>query len=116
MKLNILRSLLSKCSQSSKENTGWRILKNYRLLGIEGEFYKSTMPGILGAWNFGRHRKLKIYEHLDGPSASLAIAKGQYTKYRASFKDEETAVAVGFAPCVKCIPQKYKSWKASQGK
>lgn len=85
--------------------------KVYKLLGADGKFYESATPGILGG-----HRKLKIYGRLDCPSALRAIAKGQYVKHRVFFNDEETAIAAGFRPCAKCMPQKYKLWKASQSK
>lgn len=85
--------------------------KVYKLLGADGKFYESATAGILGG-----HRKLKIYGRLDCPSALRAIAKGQYVKHRVFFNDEETAIAAGFRPCAKCMPQKYKLWKASQSK
>ena len=85
--------------------------KIYRLLGADGKTYESTTPGLLGG-----HRKLKIYGRLDCPSALRYIAKGQYVKYRVFFKDEETAIAAGFRPCAKCMPEEYKLWKAKQVK
>ena len=84
--------------------------KIYRLLGADGKTYESTTPGLLGG-----HRKLKIYGRLDCPSALRYIAKGQYVKYRVFFKDEETAIAAGFRPCAKCMPEEYKLWKEKQG-
>ena len=85
--------------------------KIYRLLGSDGETYESTIPGLLGG-----HKKLKIYGRLDCPSALRYIAKGQYVKYRVFFKDEESAIAAGFRPCAKCMPEEYKLWKEKQGK
>lgn len=85
--------------------------KIYRLLGADGKTYESTIPGLLGG-----HKKLKIYGRLDCPSALRFIAKGQYVKYRVFFKDEETAIAAGFRPCARCMPEEYKLWKEKQGK
>lgn len=85
--------------------------KIYRLLGADGKTYESTTPGLLGG-----HKKLKIYGRLDCPSALRFIAKGQYVKYRVFFKDEETAIAAGFRPCARCMPEEYKLWKEKQGK
>lgn len=86
------------------------LTKTYRLLGADGKTYESTTPGLLGG-----HKKLKIYGRLDCPSALRYIAKGQYVKYRVFFKDEETAIAAGFRPCAKCMPEEYKLWKEKQG-
>jgi methylphosphotriester-DNA--protein-cysteine methyltransferase len=85
--------------------------KIYRLLGADGKVYESTTPGL-----FGGHKKLKIYGRLDCPSALRFIEKGQYVKQRVFFKDEETAIAAGFRPCAKCMPEEYKFWKAKQVK
>ena len=85
--------------------------KIYRLLGADGKTYESTATGLLGG-----HKKLKIYGRLDCPSALRFIAKGQYVKYRVFFKDEETAIAAGFRPCARCMPEEYKLWKEKQGK
>ena len=86
-------------------------VKTYTLLGVDGKYYQSSEPGLLGA-----HKKLKIYGRLDCPSALRYIAKGQYVKNRVFFKDEETAIAAGFRPCAKCMPKEYKLWKEKQGK
>lgn len=85
--------------------------KIYKLLGADGKIYESTTPG-----QFGGHKKLKIYGRLDCPSALRFIEKGQYVKQRVFFKDEETAIAAGFRPCAKCMPEEYKLWKAKQVK
>ena len=85
--------------------------KIYKLLGADGKIYESTTPGLLGG-----HKQLKIYGRLDCPSALRYIAKGQYVKHRVFFKDEETAIAAGFRPCARCMPEKYKLWKENQGK
>lgn len=85
--------------------------KIYRLLGADGKIHESTTPGL-----FGGHKKLKIYGRLDCPSALRFIEKSQYVKQRVFFKDEETAIAAGFRPCAKCMPEEYKFWKAKQVK
>lgn len=84
-------------------------MKTYKLLNPHGQVYESETPGTLGG-----HRKLKIYGRLDCPSALRYIAKGQYIQYRVFFADEETAIAAGFRPCAKCMPQEYKAWKLAQ--
>ena len=85
--------------------------KKYRLIGPDGKEYESEEPGTLGG-----HRKLKIYGRLDCPSALRYIAKGQYVKHRVFFKDETTAIAAGYRPCSRCMPEAYKRWKVSQSK
>ena len=80
--------------------------KMYKLLDSEGKEYLSEEKGTLGG-----HRKLKIYGRLDCPSALRYIEKGQYVKYRVFFADEKTAIAAGYRPCAKCMPDEYKKWK-----
>lgn len=80
--------------------------KLYKLVGVDGKMYESTIPGTLGG-----HKRLKIYGRLDCPSALRYIAKGQYVKHRVFFKDEETAIAAGYRPCKICMPEKYAEWK-----
>lgn len=81
----------------------------YHLIGKDGKPYDSETPGILGG-----HRKLKIYGRLDCPSALRYIAKGQYVAHRVFFADEETAIAAGYRPCAKCMPEAYRRWKEQQ--
>lgn len=83
--------------------------KGYCLIGADGKEYLSSTPGTLGG-----HRKLKIYGHLDCPSALRHIANGNYVKYRVFFADEQTAVAAGYRPCAKCMKKAYKIWKAAR--
>ena len=59
----------------------------------------------------GGHRKTRIYGRLDCPSALRAIQRGGYVKHRVFFADEETAVAAGYRPCARCLPEKYRAWK-----
>jgi len=84
-------------------------LKTYKLIGPDGKEYESETPGTLGG-----HKKLKIYGRLVCPSALRFIAKGQYVQHRVFFADEKTAIAAGYRPCAKCMPEEYKKWKAQQ--
>jgi methylphosphotriester-DNA--protein-cysteine methyltransferase len=40
-----------------------------------------------------------------------AIEKGGYVTYRVFFADEADAVAAGYRPCARCMPEKYRAWK-----
>jgi methylphosphotriester-DNA--protein-cysteine methyltransferase len=62
---------------------------------------------------FGGHRKTRIYGRLDCPSALRAIARGGYVTHRVFFAAEAAAVAAGYRPCARCMPERYKEWKAS---
>ena len=81
----------------------------YRLLGPDGQPYSSPVPGTLGG-----NRRGRLYGRLDCPSALRAIAKGGYAANRVFFADEATAVAAGFRPCARCMPDQYAAWKADQ--
>jgi methylphosphotriester-DNA--protein-cysteine methyltransferase len=61
----------------------------------------------------GGHRKTRIYGRLDCPSALRAIANGGYVTHRVFFADEAAAIAAGYRPCARCMPERYKEWKAS---
>lgn len=80
--------------------------KLYKLIGGDGKFYQSPVPGKLGG-----HRRNKIYGRLDCPGALRWIAKGHYVKQRVFFADEETAVSAGYRPCAVCMPEQYRAWK-----
>ena len=82
--------------------------RTYSLLGADRKPYPSTTPGTLGG-----HRAGRIYGRLDCPSALRAIANGGYVRHRAFFADEATAIAAGFRPCARCLPEKYADWKAA---
>jgi methylphosphotriester-DNA--protein-cysteine methyltransferase len=44
------------------------------------------------------------------------LARGDtYRRHRVFFADEPTAVAAGFRPCARCLPEEYKVWKAEAG-
>ncbi len=81
-------------------------IKKYKLLDANGKLYESETKG-----EFGGHKKLRIYGKLDCPSATKYIAKGQYVENRVFFKDEATAIAAGYRPCARCMPEEYKKWK-----
>jgi methylphosphotriester-DNA--protein-cysteine methyltransferase len=81
-------------------------MKRYTLIGADGTPYDSTAPG-----RFGGHKATRIYGRLDCPSALRALASGGYAKHRVFFADEDTAVAAGFRPCARCLPDRYRPWK-----
>jgi methylphosphotriester-DNA--protein-cysteine methyltransferase len=82
----------------------------YTLIGSDGKPFRSATPGTLGGYKPG-----KIYGRLDCPSALRAIAQGGYVTHRVFFADEETAIAAGYRPCARCMPEQYQAWKARQG-
>jgi methylphosphotriester-DNA--protein-cysteine methyltransferase len=61
----------------------------------------------------GGHRKTRIYGRLDCPSALRAIERGGYVEHRVFFVDEAAAIAAGYRPCARCMPDEYRRWKAS---
>ena len=61
----------------------------------------------------GGHRKTRIYGRLDCPSALRKIARGGYVTHRVFFADEAAAIAAGYRPCARCMPERYKEWKVS---
>ena len=65
-----------------------------------------TVRGTLGG-----HRGTRIYGRLDCPSALRAIARGGYVKHRVFFAHEAEAIAAGYRPCARCMPEKYRAWK-----
>jgi methylphosphotriester-DNA--protein-cysteine methyltransferase len=81
----------------------------YTLLGADRRSYRSETPGQLGG-----NRSTRIYGRLDCRGALRHIAKGGYVKNRVFFADEETAIAAGYRPCANCLPERYRTWKASQ--
>jgi methylphosphotriester-DNA--protein-cysteine methyltransferase len=82
--------------------------KRYALVGPDGQEVRSSQPGPLGG-----HRRQRIYGRLDCPSALAAIARGGYVQHRVFFADEETAVAAGYRPCARCLPEEYRRWQAA---
>jgi methylphosphotriester-DNA--protein-cysteine methyltransferase len=81
-------------------------MKQYMLIGPDRTPHESPKPGT-----FGGHRATRIYGRLDCPSALRAIAKGGYITNRVFFADEVTAVAAGYRPCARCLPERYRCWK-----
>jgi methylphosphotriester-DNA--protein-cysteine methyltransferase len=79
----------------------------YLLIGPDGRETPSPVKGTLGGY-----RPRKIYGRLDCPSALRAIAKGGYVKHRVFFADEAAAVAAGYRPCARCMPEQYRRWKS----
>jgi methylphosphotriester-DNA--protein-cysteine methyltransferase len=83
--------------------------KRWQLIGIDGNAYRSRVPGALGG-----HRKTRLYGRLDCRSALQAIARGGYVADRVFFLDEADARAAGYRPCGVCMPAEYARWKAQQ--
>jgi methylphosphotriester-DNA--protein-cysteine methyltransferase len=82
----------------------------YKLIGRDGTPYESATPGTLGG-----HRATRIYGRLDCPSALRALANGGYVTNRVFFADDATAVAAGYRPCARCLPERYRDWKERAG-
>jgi methylphosphotriester-DNA--protein-cysteine methyltransferase len=61
--------------------------------------------------SLGGHSKTRIYGRLDCPSALRAMERGGYVTHRVFFADEDTAVAAGYRPCARCLPERYTAWK-----
>ncbi|MET0700606.1 MAG: Ada metal-binding domain-containing protein [Mycobacterium sp.] len=80
----------------------------YRLVAADGRVRDSDHPGT-----FGGHRRTRIYGRLDCPSAARAIARGGYVSHRVFFADEDTALAAGYRPCARCLPEHYRTWKSA---
>jgi metal binding Ada-like protein len=81
--------------------------KLYRLLDPDRREVLSSEPGTLGG-----HRRNRIYGRLDCASALRWIAKGHYVRHRVFFADEAAAIAAGYRPCARCMPEEYRRWKA----
>ena len=81
-------------------------MTRYMLIGQNGASCVSATPGTLGG-----HKATRIYGRLDCPSALRAIAKGGYVAHRVFFADEAAAIAAGYRPCARCLPERYRGWK-----
>ena len=81
---------------------------SYKLIGPDGKAYESDTPGSLGG-----HRRNRVYGRLDCAGALRWIAKGHYVTHRVFFADEKTAVAAGYRPCARCMPEEYRAWKGA---
>ncbi|MFF9780027.1 Ada metal-binding domain-containing protein [Streptomyces sp. NPDC013978] len=86
-----------------------RAQRTYTLLGADGRPYRSDTPGTVGG-----HRRARLYGRLDCASALRALARGHYAADRVFFPNEATAVAAGYRPCARCLPEAYARWKASR--
>lgn len=82
-------------------------MKTFRLTSADGSTFESTVSGTLGGY-----RPKKIYGRLDCPSANRHLANGHYRKHRVFFADELAAIAAGYRPCAKCMPERYAAWKS----
>lgn len=80
---------------------------SYRLRAADGSTVRSAVPGTLGGY-----ARLHIYGRLDCPSALAHLARGHYRQHRVFFADEPAAIAAGFRPCRRCLPEAYRRWKA----
>ncbi len=84
--------------------------RTYRLRDASNRAFTSMTPGTLGG-----DRRNKLYGRLDCASALKAIvARGTYQRYRVFFADEITALAAGYRPCSRCMPEARKAWNASR--
>ena len=84
-------------------------MRHYKLISSDGTPYESATPGTLGG-----HRVTRIYGRLDCPSALRALANGGYVAHRVFFADEASAVAAGYRPCARCLPERYHDWKETR--
>jgi AraC family transcriptional regulator of adaptative response / DNA-3-methyladenine glycosylase II len=78
----------------------------YTLTGADAVPFTSKTPGA-----FGGHRRGRGYGRLDCPAALGAIARGGYVQHRVFFADEPTAIAAGYRPCGRCLPERYAAWR-----
>jgi methylphosphotriester-DNA--protein-cysteine methyltransferase len=81
---------------------------SFRLLAADGTSFESGVSGTLGG-----NRRLKIYGRLDCPSAARALLRG-YARRRVFFRDEAAAIAAGYRPCARCLPERYHDWKRAR--
>ena len=82
-------------------------MKTYRLTSADGSTFDSPIAGKLGGY-----RPKRIYGRLDCPSANRHLANGHYRQHRVFFADEPAAIAAGYRPCAKCMPERYALWKS----
>ena len=86
-------------------------MKLYTLLGADGVPYQSPEKG-----EYGGHGRTKVYGTMDCPVALSLLRRGFQPRNRVFFADEETAIAAGFRPCGACQREKYRAWKAGEGR
>jgi methylphosphotriester-DNA--protein-cysteine methyltransferase len=80
-------------------------MTRYKLIAVDGTVYHSATAGLLGG-----NRALRIYGRLDCPSARAALPRG-YAGRRVFFRNEAAAIAAGYRPCGRCLPERYRRWK-----
>lgn len=78
----------------------------YRLVGPDGETYRSPAKGSIGG-----HRRSRIFGRLDCPAALRALARGGYAPHRVFFARIADAVEAGYRPCAVCLPDEYAEWR-----
>jgi AraC family transcriptional regulator of adaptative response / DNA-3-methyladenine glycosylase II len=78
----------------------------YTLIGADGVPHRSATPGSLGG-----HRRNRGYGRLDCPAALSWIARGHYVRHRIFFAGEASAIAAGYRPCARCLPERYAAWR-----
>ena len=83
--------------------------KSYQLLGPDGVFIRSKTPGLCGG-----HSGLRIFGRLDCPSALRYLRLGYYLRHRVFFASADVALAAGYRPCARCLPDAYAAWKAGE--
>jgi hypothetical protein len=101
-----MTTLMVAANRQSLGRVGAMIAPMFTLIGADGRPYLSATPGTLGG-----HRRLKGYGRLDCPSALRWLARGHYARHRVFFADEATAIAAGYRPCARCLPERYALWK-----
>jgi len=62
-----------------------------------------------GRITLGGYRKSRIFGLLSCPSG-----KRMKTENRVFFADESEAIAAGYRPCGRCMPDAYRKWKSKQ--
>jgi hypothetical protein len=81
--------------------------RTYRLVGADGQPYRSAEPGTLGG-----NARGKVYGRLDCATALYHVRNGGYVQHRVFFRDAATAVAAGFRPCGSCLRAEHARWRA----
>jgi hypothetical protein len=80
--------------------------RTYHLRQPDGTTAESAIPGLLAG-----NATLRIYGRLDCARAVAQLSRN-YARHRVFFADENAAIAAGFRPCARCMPEQYAEWKA----
>ncbi len=97
--------------------------KVYHLTGPDGKVYDSYEKGLLGGYDNHYHgdyydsKNRSVYGRLDCPAALRALeapTHASYELHRVFFRNEDDAIAAGFRPCGRCLPEKFAVWKAGK--